>query len=90
MSERVSLLRLCEQVDSYLDGCYPELNGCFKFAMDVSDEGISFPDYDETFITELAAMSYLLDTGLPVWVIGESGYPYEVLTYSKLELLFDL
>lgn len=90
MSYKKPLLYICEEVDSYLCKCYPHLDGCFVYCMDAAEEGITYPDYDELFLTQIAAMRYLLETGRPVWVLGESGYPYEVLTLNKLETLFDI
>lgn len=90
MSYKKSLFEICEAVQAYLVTCYPYADGCFTYAMDVGETGINYPDYDELFVTQIGAIQYLLETGLPVWVIGESGYPYEVLTLSKLETLFDI
>ena len=90
MSYKKSLLKICEEVHSYLCKCYPHLNGCFTYCMDAADEGICYPDYEEIFVTQIGAIGYLLETGRPVWVVGDSGFPYEVLTLTKLETLFDI
>lgn len=90
MSCKKPLLQICEEVHEYLCKCYPQLNGYFMYCMDADEEGITYPDSEELFVTEIGAIGFLLETGLPVWVIGESGYPYEVLTLNKLETLFDI
>lgn len=90
MSYKKTLLEIVEEVQKYLDKCYPHMTGNFTFVMDAGEEGINWPDYEEVFVTPIGAIGYLLETGLPVWVVGDSGYPYEALTLNKLEALFDI
>lgn len=51
----------------------------------------SYPDAENAFPSCIRAMEYVLEEGLPVWVVKNgSNYPLDVFTYRKLELLFGL
>lgn len=50
-----------------------------------------YPDIENQFPSCIRAMEYVLEEGLPVWLIQDStNYPLEMFTYRKLNLLFDL
>ena len=50
-----------------------------------------YPDIENRFKTPTDAMTYLLEEGLPIWLVKSgSNYPLEHFTYRKAELLFDL
>jgi len=50
-----------------------------------------YPSVENRFKSPTDAMNYLLDEGLPIWLVKEgSNYPLDCLTYRKAELLFDL
>lgn len=50
-----------------------------------------YPDLENRFVSVVDAMQYLLETGLPIWVCGEStNYPIDLFTYRKCEFLFGL
>lgn len=51
----------------------------------------SYPDVENMFPSCIRAMEYVLEEGLPVWVVKNgSNYPIDVFTYRKLDMLFDL
>ena len=50
-----------------------------------------YPDLQNRFHAPTEATKYLLEEGLPIWLVHEgNNFPMEVLTYRKAELLFDL
>lgn len=96
MSAKKTPLELVELVHAYLLEQHPgiERHGFF-YCMDTREfpypDAAFYPDLPNRFTTPLAAMEYLLETGLPIWVCGEStNYPIELFTYRKCKLLFDL
>ena len=56
------------------------------------DPEVSFyPDIENRFKCPTDATAYLLEEGLPIWLVKEgSNYPLAVYTYRKCELLFGL
>ena len=75
----------CIQITPTLD----YYNECAWF-MDTNEvEGsICLPDMSTQFDTQLDAVKYLLETGLPIWLIHkQSGLPVDVWTYSKFEFI---
>ena len=53
------------------------------------ENSICFPDMSTQFDTQLDAVKYLIETGLPIWLIHKpSGLPVDVWTYSKFEFIF--
>lgn len=65
------------------------------WCMDVrmfDDPNIAFyPDIDNMFPSCIRAMEYILEEGLPVWLVQDgTNYPMEVITYKKLEFLFKI
>lgn len=54
-----------------------------------AEGGIYYPDMSTQFDTQLDAVKYLLETGLPIWLIHKpSGLPVDAYTYPKFELIF--
>ncbi len=50
-----------------------------------------YPDIENRFKSPTDAMAYLLEEGLPIWLVKSgSNYPLDCFTYRKVELLFDL
>lgn len=50
-----------------------------------------YPDIENRFKTPTDAMTYLLEEGLPIWLVKSgTNYPLEHFTYRKAELLFAL
>ena len=50
-----------------------------------------YPDIENRFKSPTDAMNYLLEEGLPIWLVKSgANYPLEYFTYRKAELLFDL
>lgn len=65
------------------------------YAMDTrvfADPDVAFyPDIENRFKTPTDAMTYLLEEGLPIWLVKSgTNYPLEHFTYRKAELLFAL
>lgn len=64
---------------------------CCAWFMDTNEvEGsICLPDMSTQFDTQLDAVKYLLETGLPIWLVHKpTGLPVDVWTYSKFEFIF--
>lgn len=54
-------------------------------------DAVFYPDLQNRFHAPTDAMKYLLEEGLPIWLVHEgNNFPMEVLTYRTAELLFDL
>ena len=76
----------CIQITPTLD----YYNECAWF-MDTNEvEGsICLPDMSTQFDTQLDAVKYLFETGLPIWLVHKpTGLPVDVWTYSKFEFIF--
>lgn len=96
MSARLTASQLAHRVYRYLLTQYSaeELQcTCYTTDTRVFDdpEVAFFPDIENRFKTPTDAMTYLLEEGLPIWLVKlGSNYPLECFTYRKAELLFDL
>lgn len=96
MSTRLTAGELSNKVFEYLCTAYPiEDIKKARWCMDVcmfDDPNIAFyPDMDNMFPSRIRAMEYILEEGLPVWLVQNgANYPMEVFTYKKLEFLFDI
>lgn len=96
MSARLTASQLAHRVYRYLLIQYSaeQLKNTY-YTMDIrifDDPDVAFyPDIYSRFKTPTDAMTYLLEEGLPIWLIKSgSNYPIDCFTYSKAELLFDL
>lgn len=96
MSARLNGSQLAHRVYKYLLTQYSakQLQNTY-YTMDnrVFDEpDVAFyPDIYNRFKSPTDAMNYLLEEGLPIWLVKSgSNYPLEHFTYRKAELLFDL
>ena len=96
MSTRLNASQLAHRIYKYLLQNYSaeQLQNTF-YCMDtrVFDESdIAFyPDIENRFRYPTDATKYLLEEGLPIWLVtSHSNYPLEFFTYHKAELLFDL
>lgn len=96
MSARLTSRELSNKMLDYLCTIYPyEHVSKGHWCMDIrmyDDPAIAFyPDTENKFRSCEMAMEYLLEEGLPVWFVqGGTNFPMEVMTYKKLEMLFDL
>lgn len=96
MSTRKSAVELSQVVYSYLLEQHPGIDKQgFYYCMDkrvFDDPNAAFyPDIENRFITHTAAFGYLLETGLPLWVVADgTNYPVDLFTYRKCEFLFNL
>lgn len=96
MSARLNASQLAHRVYKYLLMQYSAewLKNTY-YTMDTrvfDDPDVAFyPDIELRFKTPTDAMTYLLEEGLPIWVVKSgSNYPIDYFTYRKAELLFDL
>lgn len=96
MSARLNASQLAHRVYKYLLTQYSAeqlYNTYYTTDTRVFDEPevAFYPDNENRFKTSTDAMSYLLEEGLPIWLVKSgSNYPLEHFTYRKAELLFDL
>lgn len=96
MSARLTARELSNKLFDYLCFTYPvEDIKKARWCMDVrmfDDPNIAFyPDMDNMFPSCICSMEYILEEGLPVWLVQDgTNYPMEVFTYKKLEFLFDI
>ena len=96
MSARLTASQLAHRVYRYLLVQYSaeQLQNTY-YTMDMrvfSDPDVAFyPDIENRFKTPTDAMTYLLEEGLPIWLVKSgTNYPLEHFTYRKAELLFAL
>lgn len=96
MSARLTASQLAHRVYGYLLVQYSaeQLQHTY-YTMDTrvfDDPDVAFyPDIENRFKTPTDAMSYLLNEGLPIWLVKSgTNYPLEHFTYRKAELLFAL
>ena len=96
MSARLNASQLAHRVYRYLLVQYSaeQLQNTY-YTMDTrafDDPDVAFyPDIENRFKTPTDAMTYLLEEGLPIWLVKSgSNYPLEHFTYHKAELLFAL
>lgn len=96
MSARLTASQLAHRVYRYLLVQYSaeQLQNTY-YTMDTrvfDDPDVAFyPDIENRFKTPTDAMTYLLEEGLPIWLVKSgSNYPLEHFTYRKAELLFAL
>lgn len=96
MSSRLNGSQLAHRVYKYLLTKYSaeQLQNTY-YTMDTrvfSEPDVAFyPDIENRFKSPTDAMNYLLEEGLPIWLVKPgSNYPLEHFTYRKAELLFDL
>lgn len=76
----------CIQITSMLD--YYNAGAWFMDSGEV-EGAICYPDMSAQFDTQLDAVKYLLETGLPIWLVHKpSGLVVDVYTYPKFELIF--
>ena len=96
MSARLNAGQLATKMFDYLCQQYPvSVVQSARWCMDkrlFDEPEISFyPDTENMFPSCIRAMEYVLEEGLPVWVVKDgSNYPLDAFTYHKLEVLFDL
>lgn len=96
MSARLTASQLAHRVYRYLLVQYSaeQLQNTY-YTMDTrafDDPDVAFyPDIENRFKTPTEAMAYLLEEGLPIWLVKSgTNYPLEHFTYRKAELLFAL
>lgn len=96
MSVRLTASQLAHRVYRYLLLQYSaeQLQNTY-YTMDTrvfDDPDVAFyPDIENRFKTPTDAMTYLLEEGLPIWLVKSgTNYPLEHFTYRKAELLFAL
>ena len=96
MSARLNGSQLAHRVYKYLLTQYSaeQLQNTY-YTMDTrvfaEPEVAFYPDIENRFKAPTDAMNYLLEEGLPIWLVKSgSNYPLEHFTYRKAELLFDL
>ena len=96
MSVRLNASQLAHRLYKYLLIQYSaeQLKNTY-YTMDTrvfDDPDVAFyPDIELRFKTPTDAMTYLLEEGLPIWLVKSgSNYPIDCFTYRKAELLFDL
>ena len=96
MSVHLTASQLAHRVYRYLLVQYSaeQLQNTY-YTMDtrvVDDPDVAFyPDIENRFKTPTDAMTYLLEEGLPIWLVKSgTNYPLEHFTYRKAELLFAL
>lgn len=76
----------CIQITPTLD--YYNESAWFMDTNEV-EGSICLPDISTQFDTQLDAVKYILETGLPIWLVHmPSGLPVDVYTYSKFEFIF--
>lgn len=99
MSARLNAGELATKMFDYLCQRYPvfivqSARWCMDKRLFDEPEISSYPDAENTFPSCIRAMEYVLEEGLPVWVVKDvkdgNNYPLDVFTYRKLEVLFDL
>lgn len=96
MSARLNGSQLAHRVYKYLLTQYaPEQLANTYYTTDVrvfDEPSVAFyPDIENRFKAPTDAMNYLLEEGLPIWLVKSGfNYPLEHFTYRKAELLFDL
>lgn len=96
MSTRLTASQLAHRVYRYLLVQYSaeQLQSTY-YTMDTrvfDDPDVAFyPDIENRFKTPTDAMTYLLEEGLPIWLVKPgTNYPLEHFTYRKAKLLFGL
>lgn len=96
MSSRLNSAQLASRMYEYLLQRYSALElksarWCTDTRVFDEPEVAFYPDTENCFPSCIRAMEYILEEGLPVWVVkNSSNFPMDVFTYRKLELLFDL
>ena len=92
--EKETLSRLLTAIQSYeLDSDERNKPGTYYYCMDTrvcEDFAIAFyPDCENRFTSGIAALEYLFEEGLPIWLVrSRTNYPQDYFTFDKLELLF--
>lgn len=96
MSTRLTASQLAHRVYRHLLVQYSaeQLQNTY-YTMDTrvfDDPDVAFyPDIENRFKTPTDAMTYLLEEGLPIWLVKSgTNYPLEHFTFRKAELLFAL
>lgn len=96
MSVRLTASQLAHRVYRYLLVQYSaeQLQHTY-YTMDTrvfDDPDVAFyPDIEKRFKTPTDAMTYLIEEGLPIWLVKSgTNYPLAHFTYRKAELLFAL
>lgn len=96
MSARLNASQLAHRVYKYLLTQYSaeQLQSTY-YTTDTrvfDDPAVAFyPDIENKFKAPTDAMNYLLEEGLPIWLVKSgSNYPLAHFTYRKAELLFGL
>lgn len=90
MSEMRTSRELAEQVHAYLQEQHPGIDQHgFFYCMDTREfpdpNAAFYPDLPNRFTTPVDAIEYLLETGLPIWVCGEStNYPHRTLYLPQM------
>ena len=96
MSARLNAGELATKMFDYLCQHYPvyvvkSARWCMDKRLFDNPDVFSYPDVENMFPSCIRAMEYVLEEGLPVWVVKNgSNYPLEVFSYRKLDMLFDL
>ena len=96
MSARLNAGELATKMFDYLCQQYPvyvvkPARWCMDKRLIDNPDIFSYPDVENMFPSCIRAMEYVLEEGLPVWVVKNgSNYPLDVFTYRKLDMLFDL
>lgn len=67
--------------------------GTYYFCMDLrhSDDPLIafYPDIDNRFRNGIEALEYMLEEGLPIWLVrSHTNYPQNYYTIDKLEVMF--
>ena len=96
MSARLTAGELSNKMFDYLCTFYPveqlkKAHWCMDKRMFDDPNAAFCPDTDNMFSSCVTAMEYILEEGLPVWLVQDAtNYPMEVVSYRKLEMLFGL
>lgn len=96
MSARLNASQLAHRLYKYLLHQYSHEQlmhtyYCMDTRIFDDPDAVFYPDLQNRFHAPTDAMKYLLEEGLPIWLVYEgNNFPMEVLTYRKAELLFDL
>lgn len=96
MSSRLTPIELSNKVFDYLSTYYPpetlnKAHWCMNIPFNGRPRVAYRPDTDNMFPSCICAMEYVLEEGLPVWVVADKTYyPLDVFSFGKLELLFNV
>lgn len=92
MSFQPSMKTLSDAMSYYIEQLFPvEVVKDAAWYMDSNtvDDSISYPDMSNQFGEQKDAIEYLLNEGLPIWLVSRrSGLPVDVFTLAKYEFIF--